>query len=222
MLRLRPRRSPNILARGRLCVIRELERADVDRWLEWPRHRDMLFQEFNPPPMTTRQRDSYYESKRGRSDVRQFTVEDLQGAMVGRLNLREIDWFARTAVVGISFRPDRLGQGLGTDSLRAFLEYYFRTLRMSALFLDVAAHNARARRCYEKCGFRYTGEHWGDPVPDTPGIFRHERHAAIRPFFRREGSLIRALYLDMAIHPADHQRASRVADQEKEAADERG
>jgi RimJ/RimL family protein N-acetyltransferase len=212
MLRLRPRRSPQILARGRLTVVREFERADVDRWLAWPRHEDALFQEFNAPPMSPRQRDLHYESKRGRSDVRQFAVDDLPGELVGRLNLREIDWFGRTSVLGISFRPDRLGEGLGTDSLSAFLDYYFQTMRMRALFLDVAAHNARACRCYEKCGFRYIGEHWGEAMPDTPGIFRDERYAALRACFRREGRLMRALYLDMVVHPADHARAHRGAE----------
>jgi diamine N-acetyltransferase len=211
MLRLRSRRSPSILARGNLCVVRALARPDVDRWLEWPRHPDPLFQEFNPPMMTARQRDNYYDRERSRSDARQFAVEDLQGEFVGRLNLREIDWFARTAVLGISFRADRLGEGLGTDGLRAFLEYYFHSMRMSALFLDVAAHNSRARRCYEKCGFRYIGEHWSESVPDLPGIFRHECFADLRPSFRRDGSLVRALHLDMVVHLADLQRAVRIA-----------
>jgi RimJ/RimL family protein N-acetyltransferase len=211
MLRLRPRRPPRVVARGRLCTVREFERADVDRWLDWPRHQDPLFHVFNPPPMSTRQRDSYFESRRGASDVRLFAVDDLQGELIGRLNLREIDWFARTAVVGISFRPDRLGQGFGTDSLRAFLYYYFTTLQMMALFLDVAAHNVRARRCYERCGFRHVGDHWGESLPDTAGIFRHPRNAEMRPFFRREGALIRALFLDMVIRPADFDRARREA-----------
>jgi diamine N-acetyltransferase len=225
MLRLRARRPPRIVARGQLCTIRDFVRADVDRWLEWPRHQDPLFHVFNPPPMSQRQRDHYFDSKRGISDIRLFAVDDPTGALVGRLNLRDIDWFARTAVIGISFRPDRLSQGLGTDSLQAFLIHYFEGMRMSALFLDVAAHNVRARRCYEKCGFRYIGEHWGEAMPDTAGIFRHDRHAELRPAFRREGSLIRALYLDMVIHHADQQRARRAATgntEQKEAADERG
>jgi hypothetical protein len=110
----------------------------------------------------------------------------------------------------------------------AFLEFYFQSMRMSALFLDVAAHNTRARRCYEKCGFRTIGEHWGESIPDTAGIFRHEQHAALRPYFRREGALLRALYLDMVVHPADYQRARRAAEAAeaagdgREAADERG
>jgi diamine N-acetyltransferase len=228
MLRLRARRPPRVVARGQHCLVRDFVRADVDRWLEWPRHHDPLFHVFNPPPMSQRQRDNYFESKRGVSDIRLFAVDDSQGELVGRLNLRDIDWFARTAVIGISFRPDRLGRGLGTDSLQAFLEYYFQAMRMSALFLDVAAHNARARRCYEKCGFRYIGEHWGESMPDTSGIFRDDRLASLRPCFRREGSLMRALYLDMVIQFPDHQRARRAAAQaadkteNKEAADGRG
>jgi RimJ/RimL family protein N-acetyltransferase len=136
--------------------------------------------------------------------VRQFAVEDSDGSLVGRMNLREIDWFARTAVLGISFRPDSLGQGLGTEALLLLLEQFFERMEMSALFLDVAAHNLRARRCYERCGFRTIGEHWGEPVPDLAGIFRDPRRADLRSLFLRDRGLVRPLLIDMAIHRADY------------------
>jgi diamine N-acetyltransferase len=206
MLRFRPFAPGKILAEGRKTVLREFVRADVDRWLEWPRHGDPLFHVFNPPPMSARQRDSYWANHRQSSASRQFAVDDLSGVLVGKISLREIDWYARSAVLGISFRPDRLGQGLGTDAMRVLLSYYFGPLGMEALFLDVAAHNERARRCYERCGFRHLGEHWGEASPDLAGVFRDPAKEHLRPLFHWEHGLVRPLLYDMVLRRAEYER----------------
>jgi diamine N-acetyltransferase len=206
MLRFRLFPAPKVLAAGEKCVIREFSRADVERWLEWPRHTDPLFAVFNPPPLSPRQRDAYWGSRRQAADSRQYAVDDLEGGLVGRISLREIDWYARSAVLGVSFRADRLGRGLGTDAMGAFLGFYFGPLGMEALFLDVAAHNERARRCYERCGFRRIGEHWGEAGPDAAGIFRDPNKADLCPFFRWEHGLVRPLLYDMALRRAEYER----------------
>jgi diamine N-acetyltransferase len=209
MLRFRSLSSIRALAEGHKTVIREFSRADVDRWLEWPAHVDPLFHVFNPPPMGARQRDSYYASHRNTPASRLYAVDDLSGVLVGRIGLREIDWYGLSSVLGISFRPDRLGQGLGTDAMQAFLGYYFGPLGMEILFLDVAAHNERARRCYERRGFRRIGEHWGEAGADAAGIFRHPGQEKLRPFFRWEHGLVRPLLYDMALRRVEYERQSR-------------
>lgn len=204
ILRLRRRETPACLGRGPRVTLREMTRADVDRWLEWPRHTDPLFLCFNPPPMSPRQRDLYYARRLRATDARQYSVDDARGNLVGRMNLREIDAFARTAVLGVSFRPDRLGEGLGTEALELLIAHFFGPMAMHTLFLDVAAYNTRARRCYERCGFRVIGEHWGEAVPDVAGIFRDPRYADLRSLFTRERGLIRPLFIDMALHRGDY------------------
>jgi diamine N-acetyltransferase len=206
MLRFRSLAAGKILAEGRKTVLRDFARVDVDRWLEWPRHADPLFHVFNPPVMSSRQRDAYWANHRQSGSHRQYAVDDRGGVLVGKISLREIDWYARSAVLGISFRPDRLGEGLGTDALSALLSYYFGPLGMEALFLDVAAHNERARRCYERCGFRRLGEHWGEPGPDLAGIFRDPAKESLRPLFYRDHGLVRPLLQDMVIRRAEYER----------------
>jgi diamine N-acetyltransferase len=206
MLRFRPFSAAKMLAQGRKTTLREFSRADVDRWLEWPRHTDPLYHVFNAPPMTTRQRDSYWTGQRQSPTSRLYAVDDLSGVLVGRIGLREIDWHALSAVLGISFRSDRLGEGLGTDAMEAFLGYFFGPLGMEVLFLDVAAYNERARRCYERCGFRLLGEHWGEASPDLAGVFRDPGRAELRPFFRWEHGLVRPLLHDMVLRRPEYER----------------
>lgn len=83
------------------------------------------------------------------SDRRQGWAIDLSGGLlVGRITLRDIQppWYAR---LGIYLHPDYYGQGIGQAALRAFLPI----APVHTIWLDVAAHNARAIRCYEKVGF---------------------------------------------------------------------
>ena len=195
-----------ILGRGALTVLREFERGDVDRWIAWPRHEDLLFESYNPPALTQRQRDIYYQQRRTSAETRQYSVDDLNGELVGRISLRDIDWRLGAAVLGVSFRPGRLNQGLGTDALRTFLDYYFGPLNMSTLFLDVAAFNTRAYRVYEKCGFRKCGQRWGEPQTDLPGIFRKPEYEGIRHLFMWEYGLMRPLLYDMVLRRAEWQR----------------
>jgi diamine N-acetyltransferase len=189
----------SMLARGEVTVIREFERADVDRWMAWPRHQNPLFESYNAPLLTLRQRDMYYQQRRHSPDTRQYACDDLHGELVGRISLREIDWRLGASVLGISFHPQRLNQGLGTDGLKTFLSYYFGPLRMSALFLDVAAFNARAYRVYEKCGFHKCSQRWGEAQTDAAGVFRKPEYEEIRHLFQWEYGLVRPLLLDMVL-----------------------
>lgn len=191
--------APRVLARGEKTVVREFARPDVDRWMAWPRHRDPLFDGYNAPMLSLRQREIYYQQRVHSPDSKQYSVDDLSGEFIGRISIREIDWRLGASVLGISFHPELLGQGLGTDALWAFLTFYFGPLNMNVLFLDVAAFNHRAYRVYEKCGFRKCGQRWGDAQSDTAGIFRKSEYRDIRHLFQWEYGLVRPLLVDMAL-----------------------
>ena len=57
---------------------------------------------------------------------------------------------------------ERLGQGLGTAMVSAFLDHLFRDPEVTQVQTDPSPDNARAIRCYEKSGFRRVG------LVDTP------------------------------------------------------
>jgi diamine N-acetyltransferase len=193
------RRDGRILAASARVRLREMERADVDAWVDWPCHSDPLFRTYDPPFLDFRQREIYYQQRRHAATSRQYSVDDAEGDLVGRISLRDLDWRVGSGVLGISFHPERLGQGLGTEALWAFLGYYFGPLRMRTLFLDVAAFNRRAFRVYEKCGFRVLRERWGDAEPDVAGVYVRPELSALRPLFRYDQEFVRPLVLDMVL-----------------------
>jgi RimJ/RimL family protein N-acetyltransferase len=190
------------IAVGKKTRLRFLKREDVDAMVRWGRHENPLLACYNMPTMTPRQCDEWYRVRVNRPDFRMFVILDRDGAVIGRLSIREVDNRRRRARLGIALDPDHVGRGLGTDAIIAFMDFYFNHLRFETLVLDVASHNQQARRCYEKCGFRYTSEHWQKAGPDdgaSAAVFSDERCRDVRRFFRQTRKGIDVLFCDMEI-----------------------
>lgn len=62
---------------------------------------------------------------------------------------------------------DRLGQGLGTRMLKAFLAFLFEDPRVTTIQTDPDPTNARAVACYRKSGFKDVGL---VTTPDGPAL----------------------------------------------------
>jgi RimJ/RimL family protein N-acetyltransferase len=200
-----------VLARGHKTIIHQFTREDVDKWMDWPQHPDPLYSSSYPRPMSRYERDVWFSERSSRNDYMMFAVEDLYGNLVGLITLRNIDRNHSHAVLGITIRPETLGGGHGTDCLWAFLGYYFDNLNFDAMILDVAAYNRRAQRVYEKCGFVYTGEHWGHF--DDYTVFYNDHYKNLRQFFRQHGVWVETLYYDMILRKYDfHQRKKQGFD----------
>lgn len=78
-------------------------------------------------------------------------------------------------------------RGLGADAMQVALRYAFTQLRLHKVYLRVLHYNARAIRCYERCGFCIEGTlrgemcvdgHWHDLL--YMGLLREE-YLATKP-----------------------------------------
>ncbi len=76
---------------------------------------------------------------------------------LGQISLMMIDNTARHAELAIVMCPVCQGQGLGEEGIRLMLDYAFQQMNLNRVHLKVRADNARAIRCYEKCGFTHEG-----------------------------------------------------------------
>jgi RimJ/RimL family protein N-acetyltransferase len=87
---------------------------------------------------------------------RYFGAFDAGGGLVGHYYFEpkppDLDY-------GLGLRPDLVGRGLGLEFFLAGLEFGRERYRPSRVLLHVAEFNERARKVYERAGFRVVSSH---------------------------------------------------------------
>jgi diamine N-acetyltransferase len=194
----------NAVVVGPRVRVRPFTRADVDGWQSWPDYSDPLLVGTSPRRMAPDQRNRWFEDVVQRQHQIPFAVDDEQGDLIGRLFLRHVRRDERSAVLGIDLHPARLSQRYGTEALGAFLRYFFEDMGFERMLLSVAAHNTRARRCYESLGFVNIGSHWD--AHQGPDITRDPAYANIKSLFRRGPLGLESLFYDMRLDRRDWQQ----------------
>ena len=88
-----------------------------------------------------------------------FNIIDLEtNELIGSVGLDKIKDVSRNAVLGIFIGNDKYrSNGYGTEAIKLLLEYGFKYLNLHSIKLTVLDVNARAYKCYIKCGFKETG-----------------------------------------------------------------
>ncbi len=143
---------------GKRVRLRPLQESDLPRFVEWLADRDVsrwLAAMGDPPTLD----DEYewYQSKRGDPDTVTWSIETLEGRLIGNVELR-LTSRARRAEMGIAIQDKtQWSQGYGTEVVRLVLENAFGEMELNRVDLTTDEQNARAIRCYEKCGFKREG-----------------------------------------------------------------
>lgn len=88
-----------------------------------------------------------------------FNIIDLEtNELIGSVGFDKIKDVSRSAVLGIFIGNDNYrSNGYGTEAIKLLLEYGFKYLNLHSIKLTVLDVNARAYKCYIKCGFKETG-----------------------------------------------------------------
>ncbi|PLR65905.1 N-acetyltransferase [Bacillus sp. UMB0893] len=82
---------------------------------------------------------------------------------IGDLALLDMDLLNRNASVRIALNDEKQrGRGLGTEAMKLILEHGFHNLGLHRIGLNVYHFNERAKRSYEKLGFKQEGVIRGD------------------------------------------------------------
>jgi RimJ/RimL family protein N-acetyltransferase len=181
---------------------------------EWPPYGDPTEPLWNLPRQVGYGGDQWSSLFDGSGMRRTWAVEDRAGRLIGRISLREIDTRKAHARLGITFGAPYIGQGLGTEALALFLDYYFTDLGFEAMLLDVAAPNQRAVRSYERLGFSFVGGDWrtADSRFDRR-LLDDPRYTHIRQHFRSGQRGLYVEFFEMRLFKEEwfaHSRRQRV------------
>jgi RimJ/RimL family protein N-acetyltransferase len=86
-------------------------------------------------------------------------IENENNTLIGNVGLVSVNHIHKTAEVGIFIgRKEYWGKGYGTEALKLLIDYSFRILGIENIMLKVFDYNVRAKKCYEKVGFKVIGE----------------------------------------------------------------
>lgn len=120
---------------------------------EWEKYEDPLFHDYNFPYVYDYDIEKWFKLRISQTDAKSFAVINEDYRTIGLVNIKNIKKILKIANLGIVFDRRYTNCGYGTTALLALLKYYFETMKMRSLYLDVAVHNKRAIKIYEKCGF---------------------------------------------------------------------
>ncbi|WP_099203659.1 GNAT family N-acetyltransferase [Miniphocaeibacter massiliensis] len=141
--------------------LKKLEFEDAINIKNWGRHNNELLIDYELGNFTKNQLRIWYISKKSGIKNKYFAIYNEEDKMIGYLGMKNIALFKRTSTLGIVLDPNYVSKGYGYKSLKLFLNYYFDTLNMKEMDLEVNAFNERALKLYKKIGFKYTAEYYG-------------------------------------------------------------
>jgi UDP-4-amino-4,6-dideoxy-N-acetyl-beta-L-altrosamine N-acetyltransferase len=133
------------------------------------RHLDATFEWVNDPAMMrllgraarveSDEHQRWFEQLKDRTDCRYFSVETIDdGQHVGNIWLWDINTADRKAEVRILFGDEASrGRGYGSDAIRLIADQAFDTMNLHRLYAYVFSTNPRAKRAFEKAGFKSEG-----------------------------------------------------------------
>jgi RimJ/RimL family protein N-acetyltransferase len=83
-----------------------------------------------------------------------YAIETLDGKHIGNCSCYNIDYARAEAELGILIGDrDYWDKGYGGDAVTALVSFVFRRNNLNRIYLHTLEENARAQKCFEKCGF---------------------------------------------------------------------
>ncbi len=147
---------------GSKVRLREKKMSDVRADYKWQADTELSRLDATEPmnvPFSFYLLDYTAELHRPKSGRFPMAIETLEGRHIGNFTLYDIDEKKGEAQVGIMIGDrDYWDQGYGTDALTAVADHVFRTTSLVRLYLKTLDWNARAQRCFTRCGFALCGE----------------------------------------------------------------
>lgn len=178
------------MLRGKKVVLRAPSRADLPTFVRWFNDQEVMrFLAGDMWPMSMESEERWFErmveQKRRCLTIETCPSDERPAVAIGNVSLMDTDDRNHHAELGIVIgEKEYWSRGYGADAIKTLLRFAFDELNYHRVFLRVFAANARAIRCYEKCGFHPEGrlrEHifrngdWHDEL--IMGVLRDEFHA---------------------------------------------
>ncbi len=148
--------------RGKRVVLRQLKLTDADIIMKhW---NDLETRQYLKVQLPYSLEDEIEFIKKSWKNMRYgnkytFAIETVENKkFIGVCSLENLDYKSRSATLGIVIMDKRYwNKGFGTDTMILLIAIAFKIINLNRVELDVYATNIRAKKVYEKVGFKTIG-----------------------------------------------------------------
>ena len=144
---------------GKLVYLSPMNMEDVEKYTEWMNDMEITDYINRTSLVISIEAEKEFISNvcsTKKNNVVFSVIDKKTDTLIGNISLNNINNIKRTATLGIFIGENR-SKGYGTDAIKLILDYGFNYLNLKNIDLQVVSCNARAIRCYEKCGFKKYG-----------------------------------------------------------------
>ena len=138
---------------GDKIKIAPLTLEDAAEMRGWGMHKNPLLFDYNFPYENDYEIKKWFRSKTFSIRNKYYSIKDKEDRLIGYMGTKNKNYLLKNSFLGIVFDPDLVNMGYGTQTLKLFLPYYFKELKMKTLYLEVSEFNERALKLYKNIGF---------------------------------------------------------------------
>lgn len=146
---------------GEKVVLREMREEDVEVAMKNFHDYEVVsnLMTRTPFPLTFIDEKKFYESITAFDDKYNFAIADKEtGKYIGGCGINHLDYKNSNATIGIALSDKNYwSKGYGTDAMKVLVSFIFKEMNINKVKLNVFGFNHRAKRCYEKVGFKLEG-----------------------------------------------------------------
>jgi RimJ/RimL family protein N-acetyltransferase len=143
---------------GKKCYLSPIDTNDAEKFTEWLNDMEIItnLQLYNTVINTENEKIFLNDL----SKEHNYSIIDMEtDELIGNCGFIDIDNLNQTAEVGIFIgNKNYWNKGYGTEALSLLMDYGFKALNLHNILIRVYDYNKRAKKCYEKTGFKEIGK----------------------------------------------------------------
>jgi RimJ/RimL family protein N-acetyltransferase len=145
------------MIRGEKVILRALELSDAEQLQAWANDAEVTTWLCRQMPMSLEEQQRSLQAEH-KDQLLRLGIQTFEGKLIGSCSLRGVNSANACGRLGIGIGDKEYWDGgYGTDAMLPLCGYGFAECNLHRIELCVYASNARAIRCYEKCGFAHEG-----------------------------------------------------------------
>jgi len=142
---------------GKKCYLAPIDINDAEKYAQWLNDMEVLVNLELYRGIISLENEKAFLADLAKGH--NYSIIDLaKDELIGNCGFMEIDHVNQTAETGIFIgNKNYWGKGYGTEALSLLVDYGFKALNFHNIMLKVYEFNKRAKRAYEKVGFKQIG-----------------------------------------------------------------